>query len=101
MSDVFPDRPHEDEALEAVRGLGLDAIEQPAPAPGNPVKGPKAISLDALPSYFRGAKFALVAASRRFPEVPAVKEYSIGFGERMDRYIEAVARTRNRLRTRG
>lgn len=83
----FADRPTEDDVLSAAAALGLDPTTQPAPAPGTPEPGPKASDPAMLPTYFRGAKFAALAMSKRFPEA---KESSKAYGALMDRYAEAI-----------
>jgi hypothetical protein len=57
------------------------------PEPGDPEAGPDAMSLSALPIYFRGAKFAAAAFGKRFPEA---REDARRYVEEMDRYRAAV-----------
>ncbi len=88
----FAERPEEDEVLEVVRGLGLPAASQQISAPVDPEPGPKAMPFGALTAYYRGAKFAAIAMSRRFPEA---KDNAKAYAAQMDRYIEAVHRVRD------
>lgn len=85
VSRDFADRPSEDEALEIVRGLGLDPVEQPLPAVGAAEPGSNAMAFGDMRTYFRGAKFAAVAMGRRHPEG---KEDGKAYAALMDRYIE-------------
>lgn len=87
----FADRPPEDEVVDAVTRLGLAPTSQPAPAPGDPRPGERAMPLDALPAYFRGARFAAVAFSRRFPETRDEAERYVA---EADRYSAAVRQLR-------
>lgn len=86
-SNDFADRPTEDELLDQVGALGLSPTTQEPPRPGAPDPGPSAVDIAQLPPYYRGAKFATIAVSRRFPET---KEASKAYGAQMDRYIEAI-----------
>jgi hypothetical protein len=83
----FAERPEEDEVLEVVRSMGWPSTTQSPPAPGTPDPGPKAMPFSSLSAYFRGAKFAAIAMSRRFPEA---KENAKAYAAQMDRYIDAV-----------
>ena len=85
VSRDFADRPVEDDALEVVRGMGLDPVVQSPPAPGSPEPGPTAMPFGDLRAYFRGAKFAAKAMGMRTPEA---NDEAIAFGELMDRYME-------------
>ena len=87
VSTDFADRPTEDELLAVARDLGLKPTSQAPPAPGTEDPGSKAVRMGELPTYFRGAKFAALAISRRFPET---KETSKAYGSQMDRYVEAL-----------
>ncbi len=87
LSTDFADRPPEDELLSEAQALGLPPTTQELGSPGVPEPGPTATRIAELPAYFRGAKFATLAVSRRFPEV---KETSKAYGAQMDRYIEAI-----------
>ena len=87
MSRDAPDRPVEDDALEVVRGLKLDPVEQPPPAQGVPRPGPYAMPFRELRSYYRGAKFAALAMGRRYPEA---KMDGKVYAALMDRYMENV-----------
>jgi hypothetical protein len=83
----FADRPPEDDVLAALRLLGLPPTMQPAPAPGHAQPGPNAMPLEALFPYYRGARFAVIAMSRRHPET---KDEADRYVALLDRYTEAV-----------
>lgn len=86
VSRDFADRPFEDEALELLRGLGLDPVSQPAPNRGMPAPGPKAMPFGELRTYFRGAKFGSKALGMRSGAI----DEATAFGELMDHYMEDV-----------
>lgn len=86
-STDFADRPTEDELLDQAKALELPTTTQDPPRPGTPDPGRSAVDITQLPPYYRGAKFAAIAVSRRFPET---KETSKAYGAQMDRYIEAI-----------
>ena len=86
VSRDFADRVVEDEALDVVRGLGLDPIEQQLPAGGSPEPGPSAMPFREMRSYYRGAKFAALAMGGRFPEADGDSKL---YAAQMDRYMEA------------
>lgn len=89
----FAERPEEDAVLEVVRSLGLGPTHQEPTPIRNATPGPKAMPFPSLTAYYRGAKFAAIAMSRRFPEA---KENAKAYAAQMDRYIEAVHETRDR-----
>jgi|FLYL01.1.fsa_nt_gi hypothetical protein len=89
----FADRLPEADALDRVRELGLEPTTQPPPEIGPPQPGPRAMSLEALIPYFRGARFAALAMGlrhRRFSE--EIAEDSKAYVEEMDRFTEAIQR---------
>ena len=94
VSRDFADRIPEDDVVAAVKDLGLPPTTQEPPAPGTVEERPKAMTLDALPVYYRGARFASIAMARR---VPAATAESERFVAEVDRYAEAVKRLRERL----
>ena len=83
----FADRISEDAVLEALRGLGLPPTTQEPPLLGPSVPGPVAMPFDQLYPYFRGARFAVVAMSRRHPDIKEDAEVYIA---QMDRYMKNV-----------
>jgi hypothetical protein len=83
----FADRQTEDAALAAARALGLPPTTQEPPAPGTPEPRPKAMTLEGLPLYFRGARFAAVAVAGRVPEAAGESQALV---EQVDRYRDAV-----------
>jgi alkyl hydroperoxide reductase subunit AhpC len=88
----FAERPEEDAILEVVRGLGLSPTSQEMAPPVDAEPGAKAMPFPALTAYYRGAKFAAIAMSRRFPEA---KDNAKAYAAQMDRYIEAVHEIRD------
>ena len=85
VSRDFADRPTEDEVLEQVRALNLPPTTQERPTLGSAEAGPRAMPFEQLHSYFRGARFAVVALSRRHPELG---EDASRYMAEMDRYME-------------
>lgn len=65
----YADRPHEDRLLAAVEELDLEPTAQPAPAIGVGEPGARAMKLDTLPHYLRGAKFGVLAIRSRHREI--------------------------------
>ncbi len=84
----FADRATEDEVLEQVRALGLPPATQEPPVLGRAEPGPRAMPFEHLHPYFRGARFAVVALSRRHPEIS--EEDAARYIAQMDRYAENV-----------
>lgn len=98
VSRDYADRLPEDEVLAKVRQLGLGPTTQSAPSPGAPQPGERAMPLDGLPYYLRGARFAVAAFGFRHKDLDeALKEDSKAYVEEMDRYLEAVRALRKRL----
>ena len=83
----FADRPPEDDVLVALGSLGLPPAVQPPPEPGAARPGPNAMPLEQLLPYYRGARFAVIAMSRRHPDT---KEEADRYVAQLDRYTEAV-----------
>lgn len=83
----FADRPTEDEVVEAIRALSLPPTVQHRPTLGPAEPGPRAMPFELLNPYFRGARFAVVALSRRHPDLG---EDAARYIAEMDRYMEAV-----------
>jgi hypothetical protein len=101
VSRDYADRLAEDEVLEKVRQLGLGPTTQAAPTPGTSQPGERAMPLDGLPYYLRGARFAVAAFGFRHKDLDdALKEDSKAYVEEMDRYLEAVQALRKRLAAR-
>jgi hypothetical protein len=87
----YADRPDEDMLLEEVARLGLDPTSQGPPEIGDVEPGPKAAVLEELFPYFRGAKFAVLAARSRYREVG--QEYRDDLKQwvqMVERYLEAL-----------
>jgi hypothetical protein len=85
----FADRPTEDWVVDSLRGLGLPPTSQDPPLLGPVEPGPHAMPVEHLFPYFRGARFAAVAMSRRHPEI--VDDATVYIAE-MDRYMESAKR---------
>lgn len=97
VSRDFADRLPEQEVLERARTLGLEPTRQDPPRPGEPTPGPRALSVDFLPGYFRGARFAALAMGLRHAHHDeSIKDDSKAYVEEMDRYTAAVRRLLDR-----
>ena len=98
VSRDYADRLPEDDVLDVVQGLDLGPTTQPAPTPGTPEPGKKAMPLDGLPYYLRGARFAVQALGLRHKDLgEEFKEDAKAYVAEMDRYFEAVQALRERL----
>ncbi len=82
----FADRPPEDEVIERLGALGLPPTSQDRPATGPAEPGPKAMPVDALLPYYRGARFAVVALDRRH----GIGDDAGAYVAQLDRYFEAM-----------
>ncbi len=88
----YADRPDEDVLLDHLDELGLPSTTQAKVSPGSPDPGPTAISLEGLPHYLRGAKFAALALRRRHREVSDdFKDDAKKYAMLVDRYLEALS----------
>lgn len=90
----YADRIDEDAVVSAARSLGLRPVEPQPMVAGTPEPGPRAVKMDTLHVYFRGARFAVVAMRRRHE---SMRDDGLAFIEEMDRYLEALKRRRERL----
>ncbi len=98
VSRDYADRLPEDQVLERARELGLPATTQEPPKAGTPEPGPRAMRLEDLPVYFRGARFAILAFGRRHKDLgESLKEDSKAFVDELDRYWKEVRELRDRL----
>ena len=98
VSRDFADRLPEEEVLEKVQALGLEPTTQPRPTPGTPDPGERAVRLDALTTYFRGARFAILAFGLRHKDLSEeLKQDSKAYVEMLDRYWEHVRELQNRM----
>lgn len=87
----FADRIPEDAIVEQTRALGLPPTTQDAPEIVDPQPGPKAMTLEQLPVYFRGARFAALAMGLRHRHLgDEVKDDSKAYVAQMDRFTEAL-----------
>lgn len=97
VSRDFADRYPEEEAVARVRDLGLSATTQEPPETVDARAGPRALGLDALPFYLRGARFAALAMGLRHGHHdPSIKDDSKAYVAEMDRYFGAVQELRAR-----
>lgn len=88
----FADRPDEDEILDALEGLGLEATTQEAVEPGPADAGPTAMPFEGLSFYLRGAKFANMALRGRHRHVSGeFKDDTKAYVTMIDRYLEAIS----------
>ena len=95
VSRDFADRLPEDDVLEHARSLGLESTSQEPPETVDPEPGPRAMPLDGLPYYLRGARFAAMAMGLRHRDLgDEIKEDSKAYVAEMDRMLEAVAELR-------
>ena len=93
----YADRPHEDLLMSAVSKLGLDPTTQALPEVGEAVHGEKAIPLEGLPHYFRGAKFAALALRSRHRSISQeFKDDAKEYVARVERYLEALSAVEGR-----
>jgi hypothetical protein len=97
VSRDFADRIPEDAVIAALERLELEPISQAAPQLGPVEPGPKAMPFEQLAPYFRGARFAVVALSRRYPELA---DDAAAYIEEVDRYTENVLELFRRKRDR-
>lgn len=93
----FADRPDEDSLLEALGELGLEPTSQDTPQIGEAEAGEKAISIEALFPYLRGARFAVLAVRSRHRDLGAeFKDDTKGYIQMVDRYLEALSKVAER-----
>lgn len=93
VSRDYADRIEEDVILSAVRRLDLDPVDGEPMSLGTPEPGPKAVNMDTLHVYFRGARFAVVAMRRRHE---AIRDDGLEFVREMDRFLEVLKHRRER-----
>ncbi len=91
VSRDFADRMPEEEVVEVVESLELDPVTQPPPEMGPAEAGPRAMPLQALGPYYRGAKFATKALAMRVPEAAGEAER---YEKQLDRFAEGVKKLR-------
>jgi hypothetical protein len=93
----YADRPDEDDLIAILDELGLASTTQEEPKIGNPEPGEKAMPLEGIPHYFRGAKFAVLALRGRYRHLSdELQDDTKRYAQRMDRYIGAIAAARER-----
>jgi hypothetical protein len=95
VSRDYADRLPEDDVVEIARAQGWPPTTQDPPERGRPEPGPRAMPIEAMIPYFRGARFAALAMGLRHGHLDeSVKDDSKAYVEEMDRFIEAVRRLR-------
>lgn len=93
----YADRIHEEEILEALADLDLEPTNQDPPEVGELEPGERAVPLEALPPYFRGAKYTTYALRQRHRHVDeGFAEDSKAYGLMADRYLEALSAVKDR-----
>jgi hypothetical protein len=93
----YADRPHEDLLLEKVAELGLRRTEQAEPSVGTIEPGERAVGLDTLPHYFRGAKYAALALRRRHRDASdELRDDAKAYVQMIDRFLEALTNVEDR-----
>lgn len=93
----FADRPVEDDLLEKLDELGFDPTSQEPSAVGTAEAGEKAIPLEGLPHYLRGAKFASLALRSRHRNISdEFKDDAKAYIEMVERYLEALSNVEER-----
>lgn len=93
----YADRPHEDRLLEAVEKLGLPPTRQPSPTIGPGEPGERAMIMDALPHYLRGAKFGVLAIRSRHRDISEeFREDSRAYVQMVDRFLDALSKVEER-----
>ena len=92
----YADRIDEQAIVDAAQGLGLGPVGAEPVHPGDPQPGPKAVKMDSLHVYFRGARFAVVAMRRRHEEV---REDGMAFIQEMDRFLAVLKERREQQTT--
>lgn len=87
----YADRPEEDGLLDELTSLGLPPTTQAPPEVGEIESGERAMPLEALPPYFRGAKFAALALRSRHRDLGDELTGDIErYVEMVERYLEAL-----------
>jgi len=82
----YADRPQEDVLLDALGALGLPSTSQEPPKLGAMEPGPRAMPLQGIGPYFRGAKFATLALRSRH------RDLGDDFADDTKQYVEMVER---------
>ncbi len=95
VSRDFADRLPEDDVVEIARAQQWEPTTQDPPEPGAAEPGPRAMPVEAMLPYFRGARFAALAMGLRHGHHhETIKDDSKAYVEEMDRFMEAVRRLR-------
>lgn len=88
----YADRPHEDLLLEKASELGLDPTSQLQPSVGPAEPGDRAVSLESLSHYLRGAKFGALALRSRHRDISEeFSEDAKAYVQMVDRFLDAVS----------
>lgn len=100
VSRDYADRLPNDEVIERVRGLGLEATTQPPPDIGQVEAGPKAMPFEGLFHYIRGARFAAQAMGLRHKDLSdEIKRDSKAYVAEMDEMLVAITALTKRRQT--
>lgn len=96
----FMDRPHENDALTALDGLGLPPLDLPIATVPHlpPVPGPRALPLPDLAVYMRGVRFATQALAARARD-PVDRDEAERTTKMAERFVAAHGATRRLLNT--
>lgn len=87
----YADRPEEDYLLDELAELGLPATNQDPPELGEIEPGEKAMPLEGIPHYFRGAKFAALALRKRHRDLGGeFTDDTKRYIQMVERYLEAL-----------
>lgn len=87
----YADRPDESVLLGELEALDLPPTTQEPPALGESEPGERAIPLEGIPHYLRGAKFATLAIRRRHRELSdEVREDLKRYVHMVERYLDAL-----------
>lgn len=89
VSRDYADRLAEDELIETLRRAELTPAAAEPLEIGPAVPGPNAMPSDLLYTYFRGARFAVVALAHRRPEI---QQEADDYIVQMDRYMDNARR---------
>ena len=93
----FADRLSEDTLVEVLASHALPPTTQPAPTPGHPEPGPRAMPVRAMVPYFRGAHYAALALGMRHSHLgEEFKDDAKAFLAEVERFVDAVRALRDR-----
>lgn len=88
----YADRPDEDDLLESLAELGFEPTTQDRPETAQPQPGEKAMALEGLPHYLRGAKFASLALRSRHRDISDdFRDDTKAYVQMLERYLDALS----------